>query len=79
MRWISRLLRRRPKPTPPRPENATPGQQAANKALFRAQKARREAESHGPAVTEVARRLARERQQNHFAELFRAALEGGHR
>lgn len=78
MRWISRLLRRRPKPTPPRPQNTTPGQQAADRALSRAHKARREAESRGPAVTEVATRLARERQKNHFAELFRTALEGGH-
>lgn len=79
MRWISRLLRRRPKPTPPRPENATPGQRDADKALSRAQKARREVESHRSAVAEVAARLARERQRNHFAELFRSALEGGHR
>lgn len=77
MRWISRLLRRRPKPTPPRPES--PGQQAADKALSRAQKARREVESHRPAVSEIASRLARERQRNHFAEMFRQAFEGGHR
>ncbi|WP_434093453.1 DUF7620 family protein [Streptomyces griseorubiginosus] len=77
MRWISRLLRRRPKPTPPRPE--TPGQQAAEKALSRAQKARREVESHRSAVSEIASRLARERQRNHFAEMFRQAIEGGHR
>jgi hypothetical protein len=75
MPWISRLLRRSPKPTPERPD--TPGQRDANKALSRAQDARREAESRRRAVSEVASRLARERQRNHFAELFRSALEGG--
>jgi len=77
MRWIVRLLRRRPKPVPRRPES--PGQRDADKALSRAQKARREAESQRSVVSEVASRLARERQRNHFAELFRQALEGGHR
>lgn len=77
MQWIRRLLRRRPKPTPPRPE--TPGQRAADKALSRAQKARQEVEANRPAVSEIASRLARERQRNHFAELFRQAFEGGHR
>lgn len=76
MRWIARLLRRRPKPVPERPD--TPGQKAADKALDRAHKARREAESRRSAVSEVSSRLARERQRNHFAELFRSALEGGH-
>lgn len=75
MRWISRLLRRRPKPAPPRTE--TPGQREAESALSRAQEARREVEAHGPAVTRVAARLARERERNHFAEMFRTALEGG--
>lgn len=75
MRWISRLLRRRPKPAPQRPE--TPGQKDAEKALSRAHKARREVEADRPAVTEIAARLARERQRNHFAEMFRSALEGG--
>ena len=77
MRWISRLLHRRPKPAPPRPE--TTGQRDADKALSRAQKARRDVESHRPAVSEIASRLARERQRNHFAEMFRQAFEGGHR
>jgi len=76
MRWIRRLLRRRPEPTPQRPD--TPGQKAAEKALTRAQMARRDVEAQRPAVSQVASRLARERQRNHFAELFRASLEGGH-
>lgn len=75
MRWI-RLLRLRPKPTPPRPDTATPGQRAADKALTRARKARRDVESRRPDVTEVASRLAQERERNHFADMFRAALEG---
>jgi len=68
------LLRRRPKPAPERPE--TPGQRDADRALTRAEKARREVLGRRPAVSEVAGRLARERQINHFAEMFRAALEG---
>lgn len=75
MPWISRLLRRRPKPTPPRPETA--GQREADSALSRAQEARREVEASRPAVNRVAARLARERERNHFAEMFRQALEGG--
>lgn len=75
MRWIRRLLRRRPDPTPTRPE--TPGQKEADSALTRAVEARREVQAHGPAVSRIAARLAREREENHFAELFRAALEGG--
>jgi hypothetical protein len=75
MRWIVRLLRRRPKPAPSRSE--TPGQRAAESALTRARAARQEVESHRPAVDKVAARLARERERNHFAEMFRAALEGG--
>lgn len=73
MRWM-RLLRRRPKPQPGRPE--TPGQRDADKALTRARNARREAESRRPAVAEITSRLARQRESNHFAEMFRAALEG---
>jgi hypothetical protein len=75
MRWISRLLRRRPKPAPTRPE--TPGQKEADSALSRAVEARREVQAHGPDVSRVASRLARERERNHFAEMFRSALEGG--
>lgn len=79
MRWISRLLRRRPEPAPHSSEapGKTPGQKEAESALSRAQKARREVEAYRPAVNRVAERLARERQRNHFAETFRAALEGG--
>ena len=74
MRWISRLLRRRPEPAP-RPES--PGMREAESALDRARAARQEVERARPAVDKVAARLAREREQNHFAEMFRAALEGG--
>ena len=74
MRWIRRLLRRRPEPAPQRSD--TPGQRDADKALARSRKARREVEAHRPAVTEIAERLAHERRQNHFAEMFRQALEG---
>lgn len=75
MRWIRRLLHRRPEPAPQRTD--TPGQRAADSALARTQKARREVEASRPAVDRVAARLAREREHNHFAEIFRAALEGG--
>lgn len=74
MRWISRLLRRRPEPAP---RQETPGQREADSALSRAHAARQEAEDRRPAVAKVASRLARERERNHFAELFRSALEGG--
>lgn len=74
MRWISRLLRRRPEPTPQRPES--PGQKAAEKALTRARLARRELEAQRSAVSQVASRLARERDRNHFAEMFREAFGG---
>jgi hypothetical protein len=74
MRWISRLLRRRPEPTP---RQQTAGQREADKALTRARAARQEAESRRPAVDKLASRLARERERNHFAEIVRAALEGG--
>jgi hypothetical protein len=79
MPWISRLLRRRPKSTPQRPDTSgkTAGQREAESALSRAEEARRKVEAHRPAVNRVAARLAREREQNHFAEMFRAALEGG--
>ncbi|WP_456294274.1 DUF7620 family protein [Streptomyces tendae] len=81
MRWTRRLLHRRPEPAPQRPDQATKteGQREAEKALSRAQKARRAVEAHRPAVTRVAARLASEREQNHFAELFRQAFEGGPR
>lgn len=73
--WISRLLRRRPKPTPQRSD--TPGQREAESALSRALEANRQLDEYQPAVARVAARLARERERNHFAEMFRAALEGG--
>ncbi|WP_455713783.1 DUF7620 family protein [Streptomyces rochei] len=81
MRWTRRLLRRRPEPAPQRPDQAgkTHGQREAEKALSRAQKARRAVEAHRPLVDRVAARLANEREQNHFAELFRQAFEGGPR
>ncbi len=81
MRWISRLLRRRPEPAPQRPKSTgkPSGQREAELALSRAREARRQVEAYRPAVARVAARLARERQQNHFAELFRSALEGGQR
>lgn len=75
MRWISRLLRRRPEPAPSRSEK--PGHREAERALSRARQARREIEAHRPVVEHLAARLANERQKNHFAELFRSALEGG--
>lgn len=80
MRWISRLLRRRPEPAPsPDESGKTPGQREAESALSRAREARRMVEAHGPTVARIAARLARERERNHFAELFRSALEGGRR
>ncbi|WP_456340041.1 DUF7620 family protein [Streptomyces scabiei] len=75
MRWIRRLLRRRPEPAPSRSE--TPGQREARSALSRAREARQEVEAYRPAVAHYVARLARERERNHFAELFRSALEGG--
>jgi flavin-binding protein dodecin len=75
MRWIRRLLRRRPKTAPPRPD--TPGQKAAEKALSRSRDARQEIQSQWAEVTDRSARLASERERNHFAEMFRAALEGG--
>ncbi|MGW2739138.1 DUF7620 family protein [Streptomyces sp. NPDC001288] len=75
MRWIVRLLRRRPEPTP---RQETPGMRDAESALERARAARQEVESATPAIARVAARLARERERNHFAEMFRSALEGGH-
>ena len=81
MRWISRLLRRRPEPAPQHPETSgkTRGQREAESALSRAQEARRAVEAHRPAVARITARLAHQRAENHFAELFRQAFEGGHR
>lgn len=54
----------------------TPGQAAADRALHRAHIDRREAEDRGPEVTETADRLRSIREANHFADLFRASIEG---
>lgn len=78
MRWISRLLRRRPKPTPPRPDTTTPGQRAADKALSRSRDAREEIQGQWPEVNRRASGIRRQRERNNFAALFRDALEGGH-
>lgn len=80
MRWISRLLRRRPELAPsPEESGKTRGQQEAESALSRAQEARRAVEAHRHAVSRIAERLAQERERNHFAEMFRQAMQGGHR
>ncbi len=81
MRWISRLLRRRPEPTPQRPEpiTKTNGQREAEQALSRAREARKAVASYWPLVTRVVAGLADPREQNHFAELFRQGFEGGRR
>jgi hypothetical protein len=79
MPWIIRLLRRRPEPTPTHSDKPgkTPGQREAESALSRAEEDRREVQAQGPVVSRLAERLARERERNHFAEMFRTALEGG--
>lgn len=76
MRWIRRLLRRRPEPVPQRSD--TPGRKEAESALSRSRDARREIHAYWPEVTRHADRFRHERERNHFAELFRAALEGDH-
>ena len=73
MIWIDFLLRRRPDSGE---REETPGQQAASSALHRAQHARRKAEEQRGAVSEAAQRLRQVREQNHFAEMIRIALEG---
>ena len=81
MRWISRLLRRRPEPAPQRPEpvSKTNGQREAEHALSRAREARKTVAAYWPIVTRVVANLADQREQNHFAELFRQGFEGGRR
>jgi len=81
MRWTRRLLRRRPEPAPQRPEKAakSDGQREAESALSRTRDARRQIQSYWPEITHRASRLAQEREQNHFAEIFRQAFEGGPR
>ncbi|CAK7288551.1 DUF7620 family protein [Streptomyces misionensis] len=75
MPWISRLLRRRPKPAPR--SDSTPGQREAESALSHAVEARQQVEALWPVVNRRSSRLVTERERNHFAEMFRSALEGG--
>ncbi|WP_434099451.1 DUF7620 family protein [Streptomyces platensis] len=68
-RWTRLLcVRRRGRPTP--------GQKAAQRAVERAQAARIEAEERRPEVDEATDKLRRLRERNHFAEMFRSAIEG---
>jgi hypothetical protein len=78
MRWVRRLLHRRPEPTPPSSDKPgkTPGQREAESALSRSRDARQEIQSYWPEVKHRATRFRREREKNNFAELFRQALEG---
>ncbi|WP_443058446.1 DUF7620 family protein [Streptomyces sp. NBC_00442] len=69
--WIRSLLHRHDRRT------STPGQQAATHALARAENDKRAAEERQPQVSEAAARLRAARERNHFAELFRRAVEGG--
>lgn len=67
-RWTLRRRRNRP---------ASPGQQAATHALERAESDKRDAEARQPEVRQAADRLRAIQHRNHFAEMFRAAIEGG--
>lgn len=72
IRWTRLLcIRKRGRPTP--------GQRAADRAVERAKEARREAEERRPEVDEAAGKLREIRERNHFAEMFRAAIEGSPR
>lgn len=71
LNWIRLMMRRRRLPTP--------GQWAARRAYDRAHADRREAERRRPEVDEAASVLREIRERNHFAEMFREAIEGGHR
>lgn len=62
------LSRRTPRPTP--------GQRDASRALYQAECARDEARQIGPEVQAAADRLRHLREHNHFAEMFRHAMEG---
>jgi hypothetical protein len=73
MKWILRWLRKRHLPLH-RPE--TPGQRAATHALERTRHARVQLEDSQEAATEVSASLQRRLEKNHFAEMFRIALEG---
>lgn len=54
----------------------SPGQAAADRALHRARADRQEAEDRQPAVSATAEQLRMYRQENHFADMFRASIEG---
>lgn len=54
-----------------------PGLAAAKEAVCRARAAREEATARQPEVSQQAGRLRELRQENHFAESIRLALEGG--
>lgn len=72
IRWTKlRCRKRRGRPTP--------GQRAAQHAVERAKAARVEAEGRRPEVDEATSKLRRIRERNHFAEMFRAAIEGSPR
>lgn len=71
LRWI-RAWRRRRRGIP------TPGQLAAQTALYRTECARQEAEERAPAAAEINAALRELRVTNHFAERIRLSLEGGH-
>lgn len=71
-RWTKlRCLKRRGRPSP--------GQRAAQHAVERAKAARLEAEGRRPEVDEATSKLREIRRRNHFAEMFREAIEGGMR
>lgn len=55
----------------------TPGQRDAARALRRAERARDEARRRRTEVAECASELRQARTTNHFAERFRASMEGG--
>lgn len=78
MPWIPSWLRRRSRVSlVRRAPRSTPGQRAAVAALHRAEQARDEALARADEVAETAERLRECRAENHFAERFRTALEGG--
>jgi hypothetical protein len=54
----------------------TPGQEEATRALRHARHARRRSQRLQPEIQQIAESLRETRIVNHFAERFRAALEG---
>lgn len=68
IRWTGLLCRKR---------KASQGQKDADRAVKRAQEARREATARRAEVTEATQKLRAIRERNHFAEMFRAAIESG--